>query len=148
MISYSCPQCGERLRVDDTHAGRAFVCGLCGQSSIVPSREQPVEPSGTAASGSRVYEWGAFVIGLAIPIVGLVYGLLRAFDDDAMRKRQAGYWLGGAAAGLFLAIILAILSPYLLAAWVFAHEASVTDAFHAPAPPAVHGPVIAGPTEG
>ena len=36
MISYPCPHCRDMLRVDDERAGQAFVCGLCGATSLVP----------------------------------------------------------------------------------------------------------------
>lgn len=37
MIRYSCPNCGEALAVDDSRAGRVFVCGLCGRDTTVPA---------------------------------------------------------------------------------------------------------------
>lgn len=36
MIRYSCPHCNERLQVDDAKAGKAYVCDLCGKSTLVP----------------------------------------------------------------------------------------------------------------
>lgn len=48
MIRYSCPDCGERIQVDDSKAGRAHACPLCGRSTLVPG-ERPAErvPQGT-----------------------------------------------------------------------------------------------------
>jgi DNA-directed RNA polymerase subunit M/transcription elongation factor TFIIS len=36
MIHYACPHCGEALSVDEAKAGRAYACGLCGQTTTVP----------------------------------------------------------------------------------------------------------------
>lgn len=36
MITYHCPHCNERLTVVDGKAGQAYVCSLCGQSTLVP----------------------------------------------------------------------------------------------------------------
>src|ERR1039458_2442779 len=38
MIAYSCPKCGERLRVDDAKAGREYACPLCDNNTRVPDR--------------------------------------------------------------------------------------------------------------
>lgn len=45
MINYACPKCGDRLRVDDLQAGKVFVCGLCGERSLVPGEGAVLQPS-------------------------------------------------------------------------------------------------------
>jgi hypothetical protein len=48
----------------------------------------------------------AILLGIFIPFVGLVMGLIRAFSPWPNEKQEAGFWLGGFALGLVLLPIL------------------------------------------
>ena len=52
MIRYRCSNCGDALAVDDTKAGRPFVCGLCGQTTTVPAQISHETPIGKPVAGS------------------------------------------------------------------------------------------------
>lgn len=124
MITYPCPHCGERLTIDPGKAGKAHVCSHCGQSSLVPAatgtvaaqkveqvvsfgqdRQAVSRPISTSQSGGRVGT--SFAWGLCIPIVGLIRGLMKAFDPDPEEKRLAGASFGGTVGGCVLAYFLA-----------------------------------------
>lgn len=40
MIHFTCPNCLERFRVDDKHAGRKAKCSACDQSILIPKKTE------------------------------------------------------------------------------------------------------------
>lgn len=46
--------------------------------------------------------WNDFLIGLALPLIGVIFGLINAFSQDPEKKQLAGYNFAGAVLGLFL----------------------------------------------
>jgi ribosomal protein S27E len=61
-IRFACPECGEKLKIAATHAGRAVKCPKCGGSLTVPEEEPvllvsptPVPASTTARDASVIY---------------------------------------------------------------------------------------------
>lgn len=50
MIRYSCPHCNERLQVDDAKAGKAYVCDLCGKTTLVPGGLPATSPGQEGAA--------------------------------------------------------------------------------------------------
>lgn len=57
---------------------------------------------------------GAFWLAFFIPIVGLVLGLIHAFDPDPLKKAEAGWNFGGAVAGFILgSVLLTVAWPML-----------------------------------
>lgn len=40
MIRFTCPNCNEKFRVDDKHAGRKAKCSACEQSVVIPEKSE------------------------------------------------------------------------------------------------------------
>jgi len=40
MIRFTCPNCHEKVKVDDKHAGRNAKCPACEQSILVPNKSE------------------------------------------------------------------------------------------------------------
>jgi len=48
MIQFQCPHCGQKMQVDDAHAGRRGTCPGCKQVVEIPGLAAPQPPAGSA----------------------------------------------------------------------------------------------------
>lgn len=99
MISYPCPQCRDMLRVDDARAGEAFVCGLCGATSLVPGgalaqATPPTAEPEAAVAATKVWDGtlttGQATASIAVAVV-LIIAMTAGFNrlGDAYRSAQS-----------------------------------------------------------
>lgn len=65
---------------------------------------QPYHPPQLPPTTPHRNLWPSFIIALLVPIAGLVWGLIRAFDSRPEFRREAGYQFAGMAAGVALYI--------------------------------------------
>lgn len=92
MIRFQC-QCGKRLKVDDTHAGRAVRCSACGKELIAPAASPAVAKPGQgkrppALPGSKLPLYiGLGVAGGVTAVVVIVCAVMFRGGDSRQQVR-------------------------------------------------------------
>ncbi len=132
MIAYPCPHCGERLTVDESKAGSAYICSLCGQSSVVPGPPGgPPKPTAPTAAPSlmerdlaamrtaaqpRVYrqaqgiDWLAIILGVLFNGPALLVGLWFWLSNDPDREHRGKTLVAASLGAPALAILVGLVA--------------------------------------
>lgn len=89
-----CPACSRPM---DSARTVCVFCQQAGQQPTIqmPAQAPPPRPKAPAQNSPN----STFIVAFLIPIVGVVFGLLKAFDPQPDQKRLAGYGFAGALAG-------------------------------------------------
>ena len=75
------------------------VCAYCQRAGASAPEAPTVMSPPPRRKSERPWPAEAFLVSLALPIIGIGFGLIRAFDPDPERRRLAGLAFAGAAVG-------------------------------------------------
>ncbi len=98
-----CRKCGTELKEG------ALFCSQCAEPVIAPQPQQPAWQPQRPVAPTDTGSWGWFVLGLFIPLVGLILFLIWK-DEKPLSAKRAGI---GALVGFVGGILLVILELVL-----------------------------------
>lgn len=138
MIRYMCPKCGEPLNVDDSRAGRPYVCPQCYSETVIPG-QPAVQPRADRmardALGLRT-AWAEFKTAAQEAMVEDQPAAKRPNDQDRDSVQRFLYTPNtGRDLGFQVLVSLVLVGVISVAAWFF--PMTVKHAQHSGQVPAI-----------